>query len=138
MATLKEDVDIIQYWDGKILAYGDVRSEVKAARADMLTDMEEYWLDMEPQELELYQIASMSDPRLKTLDFPLVDEAWKEKAKAAFITQYDMNWAPAESDDSDNTGGPSEPEPETAESSKPPPSMGSFTDSFAPDQEDCH
>ena len=131
MATLKEDVDIIQYWDGKILAYGDVRSEVKADRADMLTDMEEYWLDMEPQELELYHIASMSDPRLKTLDFPLVDEAWKEKAKAAFITQYEMNWAPPpESDHSDNTG-PSEPEPEPAEASKPPPSMGSFTDFMA-------
>ena len=45
MATLEVGVDIIQFWDGKTLAFNDLRPEVKSARADMLEDMEDYLVE---------------------------------------------------------------------------------------------
>ena len=130
MATLEVGVDIIQFWDGKTLAFNDLRPEVKSARADMLEDMEDYWWNLEDHELELYQICSLCDPRLKQLAFPLVEDEWKAKAKAAFIAQYEMNWAPSVESNDDNDSELNEPEA-AAEPAKPPPSMGSFTDFMA-------
>ena len=133
MATLAVDVDIVQFWDGDKLQYSDLRSEVKAARAAMLEDMEEYWLSLPEHELRLYQTCSFFDPRLKRFDFPLVGDEWKKEAIAAIKTDYEMNWAPAADDNADRENlTPSTPCEEPAkETTQPPPSMGSFTDFMA-------
>jgi len=95
MATLEPNVDIVQYWDGKRLKFDELRSEVKTARAAMLEDMEDYWLNLVEHELRLYQTCSFFDPRLKTLQFPLTNDDWRAEAFAAIKADYVMNWAPA-------------------------------------------
>ena len=92
-----------------------------------------HWVvDIEPRRLTFLLICTLLDPRLLALNLPLLTEDAKTNARAAFVAEYDINWAPA---------APSSvpPSPAASPSSNPPSSnspcgtykqvgMGSFVD----------
>jgi len=131
MATVAPDVKVVQYWDGKSLEYGDLRSEVKAARAEMLQDMEDYWYHLPEDELRLYQACSFFDPRIKKLKLPLVDNKWREDAFTAIKADYEMHWAPNATEEASDSPPVSTDDREKENETQPTPSMGNFSDFMA-------
>ena len=93
---LEADAPIRQPWDNKVLPSWQLRPELKAARSVLHADMVKCWKTELPEPLKrFYFVATICDPRQKSLRFPGVDAGLRAVAQTWFESEYDALWAPA-------------------------------------------
>ena len=104
IATLAPTCDTIQVWDGKPLKAADLHPAVRDARQALYETMMGHWVThIDLRRLTFLYICTLLDPRLLKLQLPLLSDECKETAFAAFVTEYEMNWAPRDDDSPDKS-----------------------------------
>ena len=85
-----------QPWDNKLLPANCLRPEVAEARQVVYEDMVMRWKTEMPENLKrFYMIATICDPRQKSLRFPGVTTVGRAQAREWFAAEYVSHWGPA-------------------------------------------
>ncbi|KAL1504112.1 hypothetical protein AB1Y20_010522 [Prymnesium parvum] len=94
LAHLKPESAIRQPWDGKTLLPEDMRPEVQEARQALYDDMLQRWrTNMSDQLRKFYCVATLCDPRHKSLHFPGMTANEKVEAREWFVAEFDSLWS---------------------------------------------
>ena len=127
--SLQPESATIQLWDGRPIKATDLHPSVKAAREALHQSLRGFWIvDIKPSRLMFLLICTLLDPRLIELRLPLLTAEVKAQAKAAFLAEYALNWAPVKAKEDEGDKGEGEKgEGEKSEGEKGDGTCGTFT-----------
>lgn len=89
LQLMKEDTAVRRPWNGERIAAAELRPEVQQARKKLYADLFDRWVKNLPESRKrLYFIATLCDPRQKSLRFPGVSAQERETALDWFEAEY--------------------------------------------------